>query len=92
MCVCVQPIPERSQEWRVDRVSVVDVQVVPAAFSGKVVETQSEDRVGPGETHTHTHTAWCFYTLFTAHFPGAARVRLSSVSLLFGPYRGLKVP
>lgn len=41
--------PEGGEQRGVDGVSVVHVQVVPAAFCGKVVEAKSEDGVRPGE-------------------------------------------
>lgn len=44
-------VPEGSQEGGVNGVSVVHVEVVPAAFGGKVVEPQSQDCVRPGR-HT----------------------------------------
>ena len=40
--------PKHSDEGSVDGVPVVDVQVVPAALGGKVVEAQPEDGVGAG--------------------------------------------
>lgn len=40
-------IPESSEKGCINGVSVVHVKVVPAAFSGKVVEPQSEYCVGP---------------------------------------------
>lgn len=45
------PVPEGSQKGGVNGVSVVHVEVVPAAFGGEVVEPQSQDRVWPGR-HT----------------------------------------
>lgn len=46
-------VPEGGEKRCVNGVTVVHVEVVPAAFSGKVVEPQSEYRVGPGK-HTQT--------------------------------------
>lgn len=40
-------IPECSKKWCVNGVSIIHIKVVPAAFSSKVVELQSEYRVGP---------------------------------------------
>lgn len=48
-------VPEGGEERRVDGVAVVDVEVVPAALGGKVVETQPQDCVGP-KKNTQTHT------------------------------------
>lgn len=45
-------VPEGGEERRVDGVAVVDVEVVPAALGGKVVEPQPQDCVGPKNTHT----------------------------------------
>lgn len=42
-------IPESSEEGCINGVSVVHIKVVPAAFSSKVVEPQSEYCVGPGK-------------------------------------------
>ena len=45
-------VPEGGQQRGVDGVSIVDVNVVPAALRSEVVEPQSEDGVGPA-TQTH---------------------------------------
>lgn len=42
-------IPESSEKGCINGVSVVHIKVVPAAFSSKVVELQSEYCVGPGK-------------------------------------------
>lgn len=40
-------VPEGGQQRGVDGVPIVHIEVIPAAFCGKVVEAQSEDGVGP---------------------------------------------
>lgn len=41
-----QHLPEHSQQWIPDWVSIIDVDVIPAALCGKVVEAEANGRVG----------------------------------------------
>ena len=50
VCVCLRlwSSPEDGHHGGEDRVSVVDIHVIPAALCGKVVEAQPQNRVRTG--------------------------------------------
>lgn len=53
------PVPEGSQQWSVDGVSVVDIEMIPAALSGKVIEPQPQNGVGSERVKIHVYPLLC---------------------------------